>query len=486
MNNRLIVSLVVITALVAGAAVMSLRRPDAHVRTGESLTSGPFLGDLSAHVNDAARVTITTSQGAFTVEKGDEGWGLQDKGGYPVDFNKVKAVVVGLSELEVAEEKTSNPEYYAKLGVEEIGPDAASKRITIADGAGTVLADVLVGNARTSRGGGVGGSSLYVRREGAPTSYEVRGAVQVDGQATNWLDKQIIKLEAQRVRQVVIRHPDGEVLTVAKQEEGDAHFAVQDPPADRELIWEGVADSVGGALAWLSLEDVGPDLVDFDQQAATVAEFTCFDGYVVTVETVEVDGKTYLRLHGALDESQRADAEIVGPEPAEPEPQAEAEAPEGDEAAADSEETEEPEDQGKTADEVRAEAEALNEKVGAWIYEIPGYRATNLRKRMAELLKPLESEEPEPAAEEPDAAPSGLPPEVLKQLQEQGVLDASGAVIAPPGGEGTEAQTPPEAEPPAASPPAATEDPGRGEVGSEGGAEVGSGGGTSPPAEPPR
>jgi len=423
MNNRLILMLIVVTVLVAGAAVFSLRSNEEQQAASTLATGGVLFEDLAARVNEVSLVEVSSAEGTFALEKTDAGWGMRSKGGYPVDFDKVKTLVVGLAQLRVLEEKTSNPEYYGKLGVEDVAPGAASKRVTASDAAGVVLADVLVGNARASRGGGAGAGSLYVREQGAAQSLEVAGSVQVDAVPSGWLDKQIVKLDRQRVRQVEIRHPDGEVLVVEKQDLADEHFAVRDFPEGREPMWEGVADSIGGALGWINLEDVGPDLIDFDQAETTVATFTCFDGYVVTAETAQDGERTFLRVRGALDETQRADHVAVGPTPT---PEAELEPPPED--ADPTAET------GLTAAEVQDEATALNAKVGEWIFEIPGYRAGDLRKRMNDLLKPLESEQPaEEAGSEPtlETGTSGLPPEVLEQLKAQGLMDAEGNLIAP-------------------------------------------------------
>ena len=277
MNNRLIIVLALVTALVAGAAVLSVRKRSEQPAASVGVPGVPgavMFPALAAGVNEAARVEVNSSDGTFTLTRTDAGWGLQAKGGYPVDFEQVKALVLGLMELEVVEEKTSNPKYYAKLGVEDVGPGAASKRVTVSDAAGTVLADVIVGNARASRAQGAGSGSLYVREHGASASFEVTGSLAVNGQPSSWLDKEVIKLDKQRVRQVEIRHPGGEVLTVARADVADAHFTAQGLPEERELMWEGVADGIGGGLGWVTLEDVGPDLVNFKEHDVTTTTFT--------------------------------------------------------------------------------------------------------------------------------------------------------------------------------------------------------------------
>jgi hypothetical protein len=401
MNSRTILILSLVTALVAAAAVFSLQSREA--LTAASVTaSGSLVPELESRVNDAAAVTVASAEGTFRLERTENGWGAAGKGGYPVDFERVKGLVVGVAGFDIVEAKTANPSYHAKLGVQ--APDAldsTSTRVTVEDAGGVVLADVIVGEPRVGRSGGaVNNPTQYARSADDPQSYEVTGRVRVDKTLTNWLDKQILKLERERVSRVLIRHADGEQLVVYKATEDDPNFSVQDLPEGRELMWPGVADSIGGALAFLNLEDVGAaGMVDFEAEEATTAEFTTFDGLIVSLRTVEKDEKVYLRVTAVYDESARTeDVATVEPPPAE---DAEAEDPVA----------EEEEDPGKTPEEVLAEAEEINARVTQWTYVVPGYTATNLRKRMDELLKEVEVEEPAPEPEPPTPTEEATPPD---------------------------------------------------------------------------
>ncbi|HVS09045.1 MAG TPA: DUF4340 domain-containing protein, partial [Planctomycetota bacterium] len=336
------------------------------------------------------------------VERKGETWGVADKGGYPVDVGKVKELVVAVSEFRIVDEKTRNPELYSKLGVEEVtAPEATSNQVTLKDRDGQVLADVLIGNARTGRGAG-GQSTLYVRRKGWEMAHEVTGRIHVDGEVSNWLDKQIAKIERKRVRQVVTIHPDGEQLAVSRETPEQENFQVQDMPEGGELQYPGVANVVGGALEWLNLEDVKPaSEVDFEGQPVTTSEFTTFDGLVVSAHTAEIDEKVWMKLSARFDESLRqAPPEVPLPPALEP--------PEGEEAAVEGEEgAPKPETQaiGKKPEEVREEAQKLEDKLSSWAYVVPGYTASYFRKRVEDMLK---QPEPELPAEDGEAEPAEI------------------------------------------------------------------------------
>jgi hypothetical protein len=429
-----------ILAVLALALVLAAIFANKHDAEGASPGSGPgheqgakFFGDLSQHVNDVAQVTVAAPEATretapaagpdgapppvppstsktFEITKQGDAWGATEKGGYPVDAGKVKQLVVGLSELTTLEPMTKNKSYYAKLGVEDITePKAASKRVTLKDSGGKVLADVLIGQSARAQGSNGSKPSLYVRRVGEEQAFEVSGSLNVAADASGWLDLDITKLESARVNRVVTSHPGGELLEVMKNAPEDKDFSVVGLPAGEELMWPGVADPIAGALQYLRLEDVQKN-ENFDMSGATTAEFTTFDGMRVTVKTVEKDGKTWATLSAAFDPSLRVEAPTVVAPP-----------PEGDkppDAAATPPPTP-PKAARKSEDEVKKEVDELNKKCSPWVYVVPGYGAANLRKHMTDLLK--KKEEPKADAALKDALngdaplePIGTPPAPIK------------------------------------------------------------------------
>ena len=389
MKQKTLFGLGAVTLLVAAAAAWVATRSPASTSAAEH-ASGPVFPALRDHVNDVAQVQITTATESFTLARNEKGWGLADKGGYPVDVSRVKGLVVGLSELTLVEEKTANAELWPKLEVQDptSAADAPSKRVRLSDASGAVLADVIVGK---SEYGGGNQSSVFVRKADGGPALEALGKVTVEGKASNWLDKSVAKLERARVRDVTISHPDGSVLKVFRAAPELQDFSVADLPEGAELAWAGIAGGVASALEYLSLEDVVPAAqATFDDAQAVTARFTTFDGMAVTARTVEQDGKVLLKVQAAYDETLRA-PEPVGPEAAPP--------TEGEQAPP-------PPPKLKAADEVTKEAESIQKRVGEWVYVLPGYSASNLRKRLEDLLKKPE-EAPAVPSEVPQATPEG-------------------------------------------------------------------------------
>jgi hypothetical protein len=411
MNAKTLIGLGVATAaLFAAAIVVNNQKEGAHSPTREA--GKKLFPELAKNVNAVTALEVTSKDGVVKLAKSGERWGVADKGGYPVDFDKVKQIVVAVSEFEILMELSKNPANYKKLGV--LAPDAEgsdSKRLTLKDANGAVLADVIIGGPKTSQGFG-GKPSLYVRAATSERPYEVSGSVNQLGDASTWMKREITKLEANRVKSVVISHPDGARLAIAKATAEETNYAVEDLPAGEELMWAGAANPIAGALQYLSLEDVKP-AAEMTLENPTVAEFTTFDGMRVTVRTTEAEGKTWMSVAAAFDESLRA--EPAGPAPA-PET-AEGEAPPT------------PASTLKSVEDVRKEVDELNAQLSKWVYAVPGYNGANFRKRMPDLLKKKEE----------GAAADGAP-------LDDAALDGAAAPqtpVVPPATEPTQPSTPP-------------------------------------------
>jgi hypothetical protein len=322
--------------------------------------------EFTKRVNDVAAVEIEKGTERVTLLKKDNLWTLANRGGYPVDFEKVKQAVMAVSNLEVLEAKTKNPSQYDKLDLQDPKEGAPSMRLTLKDAGGASLAALILG--KTNWGGK---ASVYVRKLDDPQSYLCRGELRLETGPTNWIKKDVLKLDRERIRAVEVAHPDGETLRIQKQLPEDADFAVLDIPPTRELASAGVAGQLGSALTWVSVDDVAPMAeVGFDSLSVTTATFRTFDGLVVELRLANKDSKSFAAIKASWEEP------AARPAPSESQPASAASA------------------KLKGADAVRQEIDELNGAHGAWAYVLPSYKATGITKRMNEMLAPL----PEPDA----------------------------------------------------------------------------------------
>jgi hypothetical protein len=373
MSTRILVGLGVLVVVLALLAVVGQRGDDG----GPSSQGAALAPALDDALNDIERVTLKKAGGEViaTLERRPESWVVAEKSDYRADVGKIRQGLVALAEARILEQKTSNPEFYARLGVEDIA-DAKATGIAIGfTASGRELPTLILGNAE-------GAKFRYARREGEMQSYLIDRAPDLPRSAAQWVDTQIIDVRGERVREVTITHADGEVVTISKTASDATNFDVANVPDGRELLYPGVANVVGNALRELKLEDV--------QSAATEeapgdvrVEYRTFDGLVVTVRGSEQGDESWLTFEASFspDAAQPTTATpgSSAANPAADSDEAEADAAPGGSSATPA--SAEPVD-------VAAETQRINQRVGGWRYRIAGYQYDQMTRRMSDLLKP--------------------------------------------------------------------------------------------------
>jgi hypothetical protein len=320
--------------------------------TSPAGTGAPLIAGLDAELGNIERVTVTKSNGEIvaTLEKRPDNWVVSDKHGYVANAGKLRQALTALGEARILEQKTANPELYGRLGVEDVtAPDAAGLSVALT-ASGRELPVVILGNAEGAR-------YRYVRRAGESQSYLIDRNPDVPRTAAQWVDSVIVDVRGERIREVTITHPDGEVVRLSKTGPELANFDVADVPAGRELSYPGVANVVGNALRELTLEDVESATNAIDGEPVVV-EFRTFEGLVVRVLGNERGDERWVSFEASVDPA------VAASTPAAP--------------AAES----------VPAADPAAEALRINAKVGGWRYRIASFQYDQLTRRMADLLKP--------------------------------------------------------------------------------------------------
>jgi hypothetical protein len=352
--------------IVAGLAVIAIvlalvgqrqNRPD--TSTGTLLVPG-----LAESLNDIERVTVTGARAETiaTLVRGETGWSVAEKAGYAADLAKIRQALVSLSEARIVEEKTSNPAFHARLGVEAIEAETATG-VAIAIEAPMEFPVLILGDSPNN-------ASRYARRATEQASFLIDRSPEIPSMTAQWLAAEIVDVPSASIQSVTIKHSGGDEIALSKASVDDTNFAVGGIPEGRELSYPTVANVIGNALRELKLDDVAP--ATDGAAPSTVTEFRTFDGLVVTV-TSTLDGETPWLTFAARAEPAvppaPVDATADAPSDAATEP-----APAATSSAS-------------VASDPVAAAAAINTRVGAWRYRIPEYQHGQLTRRWADLLK---------------------------------------------------------------------------------------------------
>jgi hypothetical protein len=349
-NALLIFAAVTLTVVIVAAVIVRQQAPQTE------LPREPLLPGLSARINDAAEIAIESRRDRTILRRSGDAWVIANADGYPALFDRVRALLISLSELKTLERKTRNPALYHRLGVEDPGAEGSqSLRVIVRDSGGGVLADLIIGKPRLSRITNQP-TGLYVRMPDAAQALLVEGGLEIAADKTAWFDADILNIPATRVREVVIRHPNGETLVVSRTDPADADFILEGLPPDRRLKSQVTVNRLGSVLQDVRASDARARAgFNFPEDATQVTVRT-LDGLVATVRTARVGGASYAQFD--------FDA---GPAPEPP-------AAGGSEAQA-----------GPTAAE---EAAAINQRLGRWVYLIPEFKYEILTETLDNLTLP--------------------------------------------------------------------------------------------------
>jgi Domain of unknown function (DUF4340) len=367
-----ILVIVAVLALVAGVWLAGRQSGSSAGDTEEA----SLYPELKQQLNSVTAVRIFKAGDARTVEmqRKDKGWTVSERSDYPADETKLRKLLVALADAKLYEEKTSNPEQYKTLGVEDTtGADASGVRIELAGTAKPV--NLIVGNQA------VGARSHYVRRAGEPQSWLINSNIDTSSTPDAWLRKDLIEVSADRVQSVTVSVKGAKPYTAAKSARADANFAVEGLPKGKSLSSPSVANGFATALTGLSLADVQPASAFASTSPAAHSTFKTFDGLVVELDGWTKDDKHYIAVKTAFDPAQAERFKVATPPPADAKPADQKQGAEGAPPAADK-----PEPAKPAAPNVEEEAKSAGTKLAGWVYEIPEYKYESLFKPVDQLL----------------------------------------------------------------------------------------------------
>ena len=367
---RSILILAAVTAIVVGAVLSVDREPSTAARSGEIVFPG-----LLDQVNSVVRVRVTGNEGKFTLTRDRDTWVVEEKERYAADPDRVHKLLLGAAGMKRVEPKTSNPELYPKLWLEDpSSKESKSVRFVLENASDAELANWVLGDRRPSKSD-ASRTELYIRVTDDPLAWLVEGSVPGGQKIIDWLDRPVARIDRERLRAVEVVHADGTVIVVNKSLPADADFALRDIPADREADSQYRINDIGRVLEDLRFEDVAPSSsLDYAGSLDKQVQATTFDGLRVHLETVMRDGEAWAQLRAEFDEGLVEKSEDA----------AEASKDEAGAALGDTPGS------LRSADEVRAEAERLNARWKGWAYELPSFKRDYIAKRIDELTRAIE------------------------------------------------------------------------------------------------
>lgn len=388
MNRKtlMIVGALTAVALVAAVAVQRGNKPASEF----TARAGALLPELAPELDSLGKLRLSGAAGAdiVTLERSDKGWVVANRGGYPADAAKLREFVLTLADAKTIEAKTSNPERYPDLGVEDV---------TAADAKGVLVE--LEGLSKPARfivghinGGGGGGT--FVRRADEQQTWLTGATLNIERGVADWIARDLADLPSSQIRSVSIDKA-GKTLRVEKSTTGDGNFVIADLPKGRVASSEYAANGLASMLAGLRVDDVLDSSSAEPPSDAIKARYTLFDGTVISATAWTVDGRHLARFAANLDEAaandwialEQAKADQAYEEAREAVP-ASGEASRADAPAKPLALSDPEQDRKAKREAIQAQVDQLASAFGQWTFVIPAYKFELINKSIDDLLAP--------------------------------------------------------------------------------------------------
>jgi hypothetical protein len=336
----------VLTALAAGAtSVLALITHAATNRFTDPPTSGAKLvAPLATGNAKVGTVVVQRGGQTLTLRAKDEAgraWGIEERGGFPADPDRVRAMLVKLAQAELLEARTKLPDRHALLELENPGKDAKSRIVRLLDPKGGMIADLVLGK-RKIEAFGSGRAGTYVRRAGEAQTWLATLDFEPSVELTAWLKPSLVEIESSKLADVAVAIPGEDVLLLKSN---DGKFSFQTfPPDGRKLKEAAAAETLARAAGLVDFDDVRKAAATLPGEPAGTVTVTTTQGMVVTL-ALRRDGDAHWVTATAT-----ATAAGTG--------------------------------------EAKAAADAFNARSAGWDFRLPSSKVEALLKKRGDLLEP--------------------------------------------------------------------------------------------------
>lgn len=196
--------------LVAVAAVTSAIEMRAS-RAGA--VSGLVLPGISESFGNATRISVTSQEAAYRIERVQRGeeraWVMRDRGNFAVQANRLAQLTQGLEQMRYVRRMTSDPGRHDRLGVTDPREGGRGVLVQVERGDRALLVDLILGVEP--------GGRLYVRNAGQDQVWQAQAEdLPPLRDVAAWLDLRPLDLQTAQLARAEIMPAEGRAYILAR------------------------------------------------------------------------------------------------------------------------------------------------------------------------------------------------------------------------------------------------------------------------------
>lgn len=257
-----------------------------------NVEKGLLFANLTQQANQISQIRISNHQGVLLdASLQNDKWianGVQQAGTYPLEHIKLTQLVQSLMQATLYQAKTSKPENYARLGLQDLDAEDSLAVLVELFGNDKTWA-VLVGNK--APGGG-----SYIRFPEQAQSWLLDQEVLLPLDSNNWLKQPILDIAITDIAKFSRIDSNSWSIVLSDAEAGG--YSLNPMPKGRELKYESILDNTVAAFATLNFDQIQPRNDAFWRSLKLSAKFelTTLSGDKIKTELAEKDNEFFIRF----------------------------------------------------------------------------------------------------------------------------------------------------------------------------------------------
>lgn len=318
-----------------------------------------LLPDLTRQSERIASIQLQQGDKKITLNRNGAAWTIAEREGYPANPDRVRALLLALSRMELVEQRTALKDKWKLLELEDpAAKDAKSRLVRLLDAKGAAIGEIVLGKARHDAfGPGKGG--IYVRRPAEQQTWLAMGDPKGGVDLKDWVALTAFELDTATITKITIEHPGEEPIVVEKGDGKESTFKLAKAIPEGMKLKQGFTiDQIGGGFAAIELDDVRRLAQTPTGDKVSIIKLETEGGPLVTFR-LRKDGDASWLSFSATGEK----------------------------------------------DDAKKKAEAINARAVGWEFKLPQWKLDQIGRRMADMIE-KEEKKPEPG---PAPGPPGMP-----------------------------------------------------------------------------
>jgi hypothetical protein len=257
-------------SLIAAILVYSSRAPWSGSAGGDALLAP----SLASDVQSVDRIHITQGGKTLTIAKSSDKWLVKSQDGYPASADKIRALLLALTDAKLLEPKTKVASRYAVLNVDDpAGKLSTARLIKIEDASSNTLAEIIAGKEKPHSPGapqaaGQASGGTYVRKPSEQQSWLASTSIVGGAALKDWTAPRVFETETEKITELTVEIQGEAPYTIKRTAEGNHELAAV--PAGKKIKYVNMVDNIIEAASFVDFERVRKPASTTGSDAGTV------------------------------------------------------------------------------------------------------------------------------------------------------------------------------------------------------------------------